>query len=90
MEKWSTQKLADYCWTLRSDIPQAKYSSVIHGYFLGNVYPVCNTMYKHVFFKLHLLVTEKLTIYLNSAQNILLGLPPFIHVTKNKKYFVIQ
>jgi len=26
--KWSPRKLADYCWTLRRDVPQAKYSIV--------------------------------------------------------------
>jgi len=26
--KWSPRKLADYCWTLKRDIPQAKYSIV--------------------------------------------------------------
>jgi hypothetical protein len=42
--KWSPSKLADYWWILRIDVPQTKYSSVIHGYFLGYVYTLCNTM----------------------------------------------
>jgi len=29
-------------------------------------------------------------MYLNSVQNILLGLSPLVHVTKNMNYFVIQ
>jgi len=36
--KWSPRMLDDYCWTLKGDIPQAKYKKAIHCYFLGNVY----------------------------------------------------
>jgi hypothetical protein len=35
--KWSLSMLADYCWTLKRDIPQETYSRKSTSYFLGNV-----------------------------------------------------
>jgi hypothetical protein len=35
--KWSLSMLADYCWTLKRDVPQATYSRKSTIYFLGNV-----------------------------------------------------
>jgi hypothetical protein len=29
--------LADYCWTLKRDVPQATQQKINHSYFLGNV-----------------------------------------------------
>ena len=41
--KWSPSMLADYCWALRRDVPQAKYSrKITHCYVLGNVHTLCN------------------------------------------------
>jgi hypothetical protein len=35
--KWSLSMLADYCWTLKRDVPQATYSRKSTSYFLCNV-----------------------------------------------------
>jgi hypothetical protein len=42
--KSSPSMLADYCWTLRTDVPQAKYSRKSSTVTLRNVYTVCSIM----------------------------------------------
>jgi hypothetical protein len=35
--KWSLSMLADYCWTLKRDVPQVIKQKINHSYFSGNV-----------------------------------------------------
>jgi len=44
--KWSLRMLADYCWTVKGYILQAKCKKATHYYFLGNVYTLRNTLYE--------------------------------------------
>ena len=44
-DKWSTSMLADYCCSLRRDVPQAKYNNIyMHCHVSGNEYTLCNIM----------------------------------------------
>jgi hypothetical protein len=36
--KWSYDMLADYCWTLRRDVPQAKYSRKLSTFIFYGMY----------------------------------------------------
>ena len=47
--RYSPSMLADYCWTVRRDLPQARYNDIFHCYFSVNMYYLYNIRYVQFF-----------------------------------------
>jgi hypothetical protein len=91
--KWSSCMLADYCRTLRRDVPQAKCSRKSSAVAFQLVYTLCddvNTGFLQNSTTRHLktLHVKKLTNHLNSAQKMPLVSPTLVCVTRKKSYRV--
>lgn len=74
--KWSTSVLIDYCWTLRTDVPQVKYSSkssTVTFYVMSILSVIlCKFRFSSDLNRAslkYLAQQRKVTTYLNSVQN---------------------
>ena len=57
--RYNPSMLADYCWTVRRGVPQARYNDIFHCYFSGNIYYLYNIRYIQFFLEIHPRVTYK-------------------------------